>query len=124
MGQLAKPGELTRLELPSSKDKPEAERDWVVFKDGVLTAGDMAGITQEVQGISFMYPIVTARIVEWSFTKDDGEREDITEENVRRMNPEDFTFLMQRVTGDQGGLSDQNLTPSSDTSQPRAINVQ
>lgn len=85
----------TKLILPSSTKDDEA---WVeVYTEAV--AGDVEQIANagESRGLSMLTGIVNI-IKDWNFTKEDGSKEEINIDNLRRLNEKDLTYLLTNIT--------------------------
>lgn len=83
-----------KIELPSSTPDNEV---WVEIYTDAL-AGDfeeMANVADK-RGTAIFAGIVNI-IKDWNFEKDDGTKEDINLENVRRLKQSDIIFLVAEV---------------------------
>ena len=115
MGVLGKREKIERIELPSTLELLEAERDWVDLDVGPLTGGeveDMDGSTDSDIHKSFV--MLVDRIRDWSFTKNDAvTKAEITVGNLRELPTSDITFLVQKLKLDTKGLGKDEKKDSS-----------
>lgn len=86
---------IQKVVLPSSTPDDEA---WVELYTEVLT-GDLeqVGNVGDLKGLATITGVVNL-IKDWNFTKEDGSKEDITAENLRRLRQTDFMAIVEAVS--------------------------
>lgn len=102
---LQKPNEVKRLVLPTSKDLPEAEQEWVAIECGPLTGGDLLLRDNYTQQDDFLANILTRRIQEWNIKGYQSEEvATINVGNVKQISRDDLPYLISQslTTGDGG----------------------
>lgn len=108
-----------KIFLPSST--PESEV-WVEIYDEAIS-GDFEEVANvgDKRGSAIMMGVVNI-IKDWNFEKDDGTKEDITIENVRRMKQPDLMFLVDKVSAydSLNVLNDQQKKTLATTSLPKS----
>lgn len=87
-----------QVELPSSKDKDESERAWVIIKEQLL-AEDVEKILEAATGMSSNKEGIASAVVDWNFYDDNNNKVPITPESVGQLDIEDFAFLADMVMG-------------------------
>lgn len=113
---------LEKIYLPSTeKDPVEENRGWVVMDVSPLLAGDADAVESGTKsGAAATRQMLAKRIKEWNYTQADGTPIDITAENLRFFNMEDFGFLQEKIEKGQEALTDEEKKESSSTSLPNA----
>lgn len=100
---LQKKNEIKKLTLPTSKDLPEAEKEWIVCEVGPLSGGDVIQMDNFRDYNDFMLNVLTRRIVEWN-VKDGDAIAKLTIDNVRQLPVDDMKFLIgELLEGQEGG---------------------
>jgi len=104
--QQIKQEQVKRLLLPSNTPDNEA---WVDIKVAIPTEivvemnlnasrymaeGDKKSATKMA-----FFSTIASLITDWSFFQDSGEKEEINADNVRRLDSNDFTFLLSNIEG-------------------------
>ena len=83
-----------KVNLPSStKDDPV----WVeIFTEAL--SGDFEDVANigDKKGTAIIQGVVNI-IKDWNFTKENGDKEEVNVDNVRRLRQEDLVFLLQQV---------------------------
>ncbi len=85
---------LETITLPSSADDPV-----IVTVDATITGGTAEDIYGDGVGNAPISKLLTSAIREWNVTDKDGSPLPITQDNVRRMDPKDFSFLGEKLFG-------------------------
>lgn len=125
-GLLVAPQDLKKLYLPSTKKldkngKPtvgESEWEWVVLDIAPEYAGDIEYIESDHTAGETALRRVLSRIVEWSYTQEDGQRYPITYENVKKLHIDDFILLKTELERGSSEVIDDLKGPNStDTSE-------
>lgn len=81
--------------LPSTSSSPQEEQDWVKIDVGPETVADWQVITDTDQNYAVRQArIVVRRLVEWSFTDEQGNPAPITFENFWALPPADRLYLL------------------------------
>lgn len=126
MGLLPKE-KVERIILPSTKDKPEAEQEWVDFNTNPL-GGDilesaMAGASTSNRDRGLM--ALVGLIRGWSFVNEAGEPVPIVSENVARIGGADLQYLLIKAAkldpAQEAEIGEKKDSSSSDTSQLAAM---
>lgn len=83
-----------KLELPSSTEQDPA---WVEVYEEALS-GDVEQMANagEQRGLAMITAIVNI-IKDWNFTKEDGQKEEINVDNVRRLSQKDLIYIMSNI---------------------------
>lgn len=85
-----------KLDLPNSKDKPEAEKAWVKIRTNI-TSGDVRAVNEaELDRKNIV--LMARLIVDWNY-EDDGQQTPITEETIDTLELEDYNFILTETTG-------------------------
>lgn len=84
--------------LLSTSQLPESDQAWVKMDVGEMLGGDVMDLIDgdDVKAGTVSCAMLASRIKEWNFTKPDGTPEEITTENVRRMDMADLSYLLQQ----------------------------
>lgn len=108
-----------KLTLPSSTQEDPA---WVEIYTEAL-AGDVEQMANagDSRGLAMVTGIVNI-IKDWNFLKDNGDREEINIDNVRRLSQKDLTFILASVDAynDLAVIGDAQKKSSVTTSSPKS----
>lgn len=116
---------IEKLVLPSTKDKPEVEQEWVEVNTNPLGGDVLEAIGDSATTAAEKTYVMLARIVKsWSYTNPDGTPADINPENLASLNFQDLNFLAEFINpllsaipgGD--GQEKKSSSPSESTSSP------
>ena len=108
---------LEKIELPSTKNlEDENDRAWVVIDLSPARAGDVELLDQTMADGAMSIAVMTPRIREWNYTDSQGKPVEITYENVKCLNSDDFKYLTGLIDQTPGALSDEEKKASTPTS--------
>lgn len=117
-----------RVDLPTSKDVPDEQKEYAVIEVGELTGGDMIYIEdfETKSPLSILTQVLPHRIKEWNVKDTDGSVAEINFNTVRRLPTEDLVFLIAAIVpNDDNGvqinvqqLDSEQKKSSSDSSTP------
>lgn len=93
-----------KLILPSSKDLPEAEQEFVVLKVGPLLGADVITMSASKESDMMLYAL-TSRIVEWNVKDASGQVCAVSADNVRQLPIEDMGYLLTEFMGEGAATS-------------------
>jgi hypothetical protein len=86
--------------LPSTEGLPDEEQAWAEIKTDLLV-GDLERLESLDESMGTMVKLLSLMIVDWNFTDQDGEKEPINQDSVRKLRPDDFNALIGKVFTDK-----------------------
>jgi hypothetical protein len=107
-----------KLDLPSSTKEDPA---WVeVYVEALSGDVEQMANAGEQRGLAMITGIVNI-IKDWNFQKEDGTKEDITLDNVRRLSQKDLTFILSNVDAynELAGIGNAQKKSLATTSLPK-----
>lgn len=116
--------ETVKLFLPSTKNKPDAEKAWVMMRAKMLYGDSIAGSagsTLDEAGKLILFRMVK----DWNFTDENDVPIPITLETIEWLDKIDADFLgdwiIEQTENQKEGLSDEEKKTSLDTSTPSSM---
>lgn len=126
MPVLRSDSDLQRLELPSTANKEDVDRAWVVMDVSTPTGRDLLSVdANETSGQTTVRGLA-ARIKEWNYTDENGTTMPINYNTVQLLEVEDIKFLNAQIKdASEDNLTTEEKKTSSDTStESKTIEVQ
>ena len=96
---LSKSNEIKQLFLPTSKDLPEGDKEWVTIEVGPILGGDILNVAGNTDSSEMMLTMLLKRIKEWNVRDINNDIAPLSTESIKHLSMDDLSFLLSEFMG-------------------------